>query len=123
MIDLEKGILFEDSGKVLAWGSSREEAWQIDGAMHYNLKNDDTRIKWHENILNGVNCGILAYLPNSKTLDSVFMWMRIEEKYHLSDNALFHYLRFFNHLAIELGDPKIQKGFSKANTFHRQEAS
>jgi len=104
MITLESGLLFEDSKEMLSWGITRDKAWRVSKPSPYNLPEDKTRIKWEATILGGLDCGILAYLPNEDSLDHLTIWIRERKGYRGSD-ALYHYLKFFDHLASQMGSP------------------
>lgn len=89
---------------LLPWGVTRAEAWKISNASHSNLPDDDTRIKWEERMLGGVPCGLLAYLPDSTTLDHVTISMRLpENSYHKP--GLYPYCFLFDHLLSVIGPP------------------
>jgi len=109
---MRDGILLEDSKTVLHWGATRDEAWRTAKPNHYNLKDDDTRIKWEEHMLGGLPCGLLAYLPDSTRLDHVTLWMRVPENTYPRE-ALYQYCRFFDHLFTRIGNPTIRaaRGF------------
>ncbi len=101
---LSDGILLEDSGALLPWGVTRDEAWKIANASHANLPDDYTRVKWEERMIGGVSCGLLAYFPDSSTLDHVTIWMRLPEKsYHKP--GLYPYCFLFDHLLSVIGPP------------------
>jgi hypothetical protein len=105
-ISLEKGVLLEDSQSLLCWGASRDTAWSIGNPSHHRQTDDPTRIKWEENILGGLPCGLLAYLPDSATLDRVSIWLRLPENTCPRD-ARYQYCRLFDHLFVRLGQPHI----------------
>ena len=107
MLSLKEGILLEDSLQILRWGSSRSEAWRTGKPTHYNLKDDDTRIKWEEPMLEGLPCGLLAWLPDSAQLDLVTLWLRYPENTYPRD-AFYQYCSFFDHFLRWIGVPKMQ---------------
>jgi len=114
MISLNKGLFFENSLTVLPWGITRDAAWKIGSPTHYNLKDDFTRIKWEEPILGGLNCGILAYLPNDKKLSEIHIWRILDPKKYPRD-PWYAYMNIFDHLLSEIGAPEMTP--SKGNLY------
>src|SRR4051812_20694865 len=104
MISIADGIYLESSNELLRWGCTRAEAWHV-GTPVRHLAGDDTRIRWHESLLDGLSCGLLAYLPDGALLDTVTVWLRPTEDAYRGDDEIFHYLRLFKHLVQQLGAP------------------
>jgi hypothetical protein len=107
MNSLLEGLPFEDRAALLRWGMNVEHAWKVSGATPYNLPDDRHRIKWEAKLFSGIECGILAYLPEAASLDMLTVWMLPKTGYYRGDDALLHYLMFFDRLTRLIGAPTI----------------
>ena len=73
MVDLSKGLFLENSGLLIPWGVTIEEAWLIGNPKPWNLPDDKTRIKWDKAvILGGMECVIQTYFPTANARLSQF---------------------------------------------------
>ncbi len=106
MITLRQGIFLEDIDTLLPWGVDRAGAWKVKGATHYNLKDDDTRIKWEANIFGGLRCGILAYLPDQNKLSEVHIWRLLDQSRYPRE-PWYAYMQFFDHFLTHIGPPSM----------------
>ena len=98
------GIFLEDQRIYLPWGIACDNAWKIGNPKHYNDPLDKTRLTWSGKILNGLNCDLLAYLPNDARLDKVTAWLnRVENDNPAKPIDQYSFIK--NHLSNELGNP------------------
>ena len=116
MFKLSDGILLENSGKLLRWGSNREAAWKI-GHPTRCFADDDTRIKWEENILGGLRCSLIGYLPDDTILNELSITIALLEPNYRSHDALMQYCTLFNHLVQQIGVPSVG-AIPKASSMH-----
>ena len=104
-LNLNVGLFLDDHNVYLPWGINCDDAWKIGNPKYLNRPNDKTRIVWTSSVLNGLNCGILAYLPDNSKLDQVTLWFEGIDNSHVL-RALEQYDIFGSHLESMLGKPQ-----------------
>ena len=68
MLDLNRGLLLENTNVLIPWGIKKDKAWSLGSPSEW-IDGDDSRITWKNVIvLHGVKTDILTWFPNNKSV-------------------------------------------------------
>lgn len=104
MLDLNKGLLLENSKVFIPWGIKKDKAWSLGSPSEWN-DGDDSRITWKNvSVFNGIHADILVWFPKkSSVLKSITIMPPRKERKKISDRKWP--VKIAEHLSKEIGLP------------------